>query len=67
MWVFILRDLARTTTILTLFMHLCRLVLPKPTDDNVREDENQLDRRPIINFVDGRLTQQQIDKLIDNL
>jgi hypothetical protein len=48
-------------------MHLCRLVLPKPTDDNVREDENQLDRRPIINFVDGRLTQQQIDKLIDNL
>ncbi len=66
---------------LSLFMHLCRLVLPKPIEDNEREDGNQLDRRPIINFVNPnvitgmeiidsgapQLTQEQIDKLIDKL
>ena len=31
---------------LSLFMHLCRLVLPKPTDDHDREDNNQL-KQPI--------------------
>jgi hypothetical protein len=66
---------------LSLFMHLCRLVLPKPTDDTDREDGNQLSRRPIINFVNPdvitgmeiidsgaqNLTKEQIDKLIDKL
>jgi len=66
---------------LSLFMHLCRLVLPKPIEDNEREDGNQLDRRPIINFVNPNvitgmeiidsgaqnLTKEQIDKLIDKL
>jgi len=36
---------------LTLFMHLCRLVLPKPNDDPDRENNNQLENRPIITFV----------------
>ena len=36
---------------LTLFMHLCRLVLPKPNDDPDRENVNQLENRPIITFV----------------
>jgi hypothetical protein len=31
---------------LSLFMHLCRLVLPKPIEDNEREDNNQL-KQPI--------------------
>jgi hypothetical protein len=47
---------------LTLFMHLCRLVLPKSNEDNDRDPAQQLERRPIITFVDSGLNQNRIDK-----
>jgi hypothetical protein len=37
---------------LSLFMHLCRLVLPKVNEDNEREDNNQL-KQPVWMVVDN--------------
>jgi hypothetical protein len=73
-------DELETKDKLTLFMHLCRLVMPKPIDEEP-EKEDRLLRRPIINFINPdiitgmeivdstppKLTQEQIDKLIDKL
>jgi hypothetical protein len=39
---------------LSLFMHLCRLVLPKVNEDNEREDNNQL-KQPIWIVADNSL------------
>jgi len=39
---------------LSLFMHLCKLVLPKPIEDHEREDNNQL-KQPIWIVADNSL------------
>jgi hypothetical protein len=73
-------DELETKDKLTLFMHLCRLVMPKAIEEEPEKDD-RLSSRPIINFtnpdvitgmeiIDSKppeLTQEQINKLIDNL
>lgn len=51
----------------TLFLHLCRLVLPKPPEETPPETKEIV--RPPIAWTDDepRLTPSQIDRLIDKL